>query len=155
MYKYVRKQYDDERGCIYPGYKNKWMPSLNFVEDRFSYSHYGVVRGFHGDDKTTKLCMCIEGELKLVLWDLKNKIRADFTLREGDGVQILIPPYHLNAHQCLSDKCILYYKWTEPYSEPQWTVHCEDKRIGAYWDFEPLYLSERDRNGLRLEDLKI
>jgi len=148
--------YKDERGEVYPSWRKEWF-DLEFVEDRFSRSTKGVVRGFHGDSSTWKLCLCVWGCLELITWDIKNKIKKQFILDSTMKRQVLIPPYFLNAHQSLTEECVLHYKWSKPYSGPenQWTVRYDDPTISVKWLLEPTIISERDKNGKMLEELEL
>jgi dTDP-4-dehydrorhamnose 3,5-epimerase len=143
------ESYSDERGEIRPFWKHKYSGmDYDFVEDRFSTSHQGVIRGFHGDANTTKLCGCIHGSLFLVLWDVKEKKKYEYTITEANKLQVLIPPYYLNAHQCLSEKCVLFYKWDQHYQQPenQWSVNYQDPTINVDWPISNPILSDRDIN---------
>ena len=95
------------------------------------------------------------GAIKLVLWDIKRKAKKEMVLSDENKLQVLVPPYYLNAHECLSDECVLYYKWSENYSGPenQWTVNYKDKEINAFWHTEDPILSKRDREANPLQDL--
>jgi dTDP-4-dehydrorhamnose 3,5-epimerase len=148
--------YKDCRGEVYPCYKNGDY-EIEFVEDRFSRSTKGTIRGFHGDSKTWKLFTCIYGSIKLVFWDIKKSMKKEFLLSDDNKLQVLAPPYYLNAHECLSDECILYYKWSEPYSGPenQWTVSYDDQTISANWETESPILSKRDKEADSLKELII
>jgi len=139
--------YGDNRGELYPCWRKKNF-ELDFVEDRFSKSHYGVLRGFHGDHTTFKLCTCVYGELRLVLWDIRNQKKYEYTLSDQNKLQVLVPPDFLNAHQCLSPECILFYKWSEYYTLPhlQWSIRYDDPTINAQWPIENIILSDRDKN---------
>jgi len=55
----------------------------------------------------------------------------------------------VNAHLCLSDKCVFYYKWSEEYVGPenQVTIAWDDPEIDVDWAIENPILSERDKNG--------
>jgi len=145
--------YRDHRGEVYPS----WVKTENmveFVEDRFSRSTKRVVRGFHGDNKSWKLCMCVYGSLQLSIWDIQNKKKHDFILDDKTKLQVLIPPFCLNAHQCLSDEGILHYKWSNPYSlEQQWSVKYDDPTINAIWPLKNVILSDRDQNSQSLDTL--
>ena len=145
--------YRDHRGEVYPSWV-KTEGEIEFVEDRFSRSTQGVVRGFHGDDTTWKLCMCVYGSLRLSVWDIRNRKGHDFILDDQTKLQVLIPPFCLNAHQCLSDECILHYKWSHPYSlDQQWSVRYDDTTINATWPLPDVVLSDRDKNSQSLDTL--
>ena len=146
--------YRDSRGEVYPSWKKK-NEEIEFVEDRFSRSTRGVVRGMHGDATTWKLCTCVYGQLKLVVWDIKENKKYNFMLDDSQTLQVLVPPFCLNGHQCISNECILHYKWSHPYSSPeeQWTVKYNDETISPDWPIHPPVLSERDRSGVPLDKL--
>ena len=88
--------YGDNRGELYPCWRKKDF-ELDFVEDRFSRSTRGVVRGMHGDAKTWKLCTCVYGQLALIVWDVRESKKYNFTLDDDKKLQVLIPPFCLNA----------------------------------------------------------
>ena len=49
-------KYFEKRGNIYTIFKQEDMPEgVTFVQDKISKSFQGVIRGFHGDNKTWKL----------------------------------------------------------------------------------------------------
>ena len=146
--------YKDVRGEVYPCWRADEY-NIRFVEDRFSRSIKNTIRGFHGDSTTWKLFTCVYGAIKLVLWDIKRKAKKEMVLSDENKLQVLVPPYYLNAHECLSDECVLYYKWSENYSGPenQWTVNYKDKEINAFWHTEDPILSKRDREANPLQDL--
>ena len=142
----MKKLYYDKRGYIGSLFRNK-ETDIKFVEDRISKSKLGAIRGFHGDDKTWKYCCCLVGGFKLVIFDLNSKITLDFFLSEEDDKCVLIPPNCLNAHQCLTSECILYYKWSEYYDlDSQWSVHYNDDTINPKWENIPHIVSDRDKN---------
>ena len=149
------QSYPDQRGEVYPSWTKTGGAigeDIELVEDRFSRSTKGVIRGFHGDPLTWKLCMCVYGSLKLVAWDIKNSKRYSFVIRDDSKTQVLIPPYYLNAHQCLTKECILHYKWSHPSSlENQWSVHYNDSTINPQWSLSDSIISERDKNAVSLE----
>jgi len=147
-------KYTDNRGYLASLWKEE--NGIKFVEDRISYSKYGTIRGFHGDAVTWKLCVCIKGSIKLVVWDIKKQDKYEFNLNENLR-SILVPPYFLLAHQCIEDS-ILLYKWSVPYSGPedQWSVKYDDPTINANWiKTSSIILSKRDSNAKTLMELKI
>lgn len=148
------KTYPDKRGEVYPSWKKEWF-GLDFVEDRFSRSTKGVIRGFHGDSTTWKLCFCVFGKLELVTWSIKDQTKQVFILDCQEKQQVLVPPDFLNAHQCLSNECILHYKWTHPYSgqENQWSIYYNDPTINHKWSLQPTIVSERDLAAPKLQEV--
>lgn len=143
------------RGENYTIY-DKTLFNENFCLDKISVSYKGVIRGFHGDNCTNKLISVLYGSIKLITYDLKNHIREEFIISDMDdeAITILVPPYHLNAHQCLSDRCVFYYKWDQPYDlKNQYSVIYNDKTINPNWiNIDPI-ISDRDLNSGSLNEL--
>jgi dTDP-4-dehydrorhamnose 3,5-epimerase len=138
----------DNRGSLYTTFTD-YDYDIQFVQDKISQSRYGAIRGFHGDNKTYKLVTCIYGVMQFVTFDIETEKTTRYLLdannKEVDS--ILVEPGQLNAHQCLSDQCIMSYKWSEYYTSPedQWTVKYDDPTIDADWcDTNYVILSHRD-----------
>jgi dTDP-4-dehydrorhamnose 3,5-epimerase len=132
---------------------------LSFVEDRISQSKYGTIRGFHGDYRTWKLVSCLYGKFKLVTYNLKSRNKQEHILSSSDQdfTLVLIPPGVVNAHQCLSDECVLGYKWSEYYTcpEDQISIYYNDETINPKWvHTDGVLVSERDRHASRLPTSK-
>lgn len=151
-------KYIDHRGVIYTVYDNR-QTDIKFVQDKVTKSHKGVIRGFHGDNKTWKLITCLDGIIKLITYDVDKDIKQEYILDSNSeqSVSVLVPPRVLNAHQCLSETCIFYYKWSEYYTEPehQWSVRYNDQNIQPNWDTSLMpIVSDRDNNSFSLNQLK-
>jgi dTDP-4-dehydrorhamnose 3,5-epimerase len=156
----------EERGCIYTFFDQRLFATdgrpLEFVQDKVSVSYKGVVRGFHGDDKTWKLITCLHGACQLVVYDLDNDIKESITLvgdadnHNGKHLAVLVPPRHLNGHQSLADKCIFLYKWSEFYAGPaaQWSVHYDDETINPQWPICTTKVSCRDKRAPTLKEFR-
>lgn len=157
---YNNNKYIDDRGSIYTIYDNRQMRiNINFVQDKISKSYQGVIRGFHGDDKTWKLISCLYGKIKLITYNIDDNEKREYIL-DGDDQQstsILVPPKVLNAHQCLSPFCIFHYKWSEFYTSPkdQWSVNYNDSEISPNWTKDFFHIvSDRDKSSQSLKDFK-
>tara|TARA_R110000787_G_scaffold14880_4_gene45781 strand:- start:194 stop:697 length:504 start_codon:yes stop_codon:yes gene_type:complete len=154
------QKYFEKRGNIYTIYDSREMPvECNFVQDKVSKSNQGVIRGFHGDNKTWKLISCLQGLVKLVTYNIDTNEKRVYLL-DGDSheaTSVLVPPRTLNAHQCLSQNCIFHYKWSEFYTAPdeQWSVHYNDLDISPQWQ-KGLHaiISDRDMNSQSLRELQ-
>ena len=151
-------KHHESRGSAYTFFDEREISQPKFVQDKVSVSNYGVVRGFHGDESTWKLVTCIHGAFRLVVYDVDAGYKQAITLRSSSDMQksVLIPPRHLNAHQCLTDECVFLYKWSEFYKGPeaQWSVHHDDPEIFPDWPTLITEVSERDRNAGTLKELK-
>jgi len=125
--------------------------TIDFVQDDYSWSTKGVLRGLHGDSKTWKLVSCPFGRYYLVVIDL-SKSSATYGLWEAFVVsdinkkQILIPPNHANGHLILSERAIFQYKQSEYYSpEEQFTIKYNDPKYNIWWPIDKPNLSLRDQ----------
>ena len=68
-----------------------------FVQDDISTSRKHVLRGLHGDQRTTKLVSCLHGAFYLVVVNNKPGTAqyrkwTSFTLSDRNRRQVLIPP---------------------------------------------------------------
>ena len=157
---YTDKKHFENRGNIYTVYDQRDMPEeCVFVQDKITKSFQGVIRGFHGDDKTWKLIACLSGKIKLITYNVDTDEKAVYYLDGDDPVSrsVLVPPRTLNAHQCLSEQCIFYYKWSEFYTGPdtQWSVFYDDDDIMPDWDKNyQAIVSPRDKYSKSLKELK-
>lgn len=159
----TKSKYFENRGNTYTIYDNRDF-ELNFVQDKVSKSYQGVIRGFHGDDKTWKLITCLHGKVKLITYDIDEDIKDEYIL-DGDDkefMSVLVPPRVLNGHQCLSPTCIFHYKWSHYYTGPeaQWSVKYDDDIIDPQWNMNLIRwddfnsISERDKTSGSLLDLQ-
>ena len=70
--------FEEVRGNIWTTYKasefmqHECLANLNFIHDKFSISNYNVFRGFHGDEKSTKLVTCVYGEITQFVLDYRE-----------------------------------------------------------------------------------
>lgn len=158
-------KHTESRGEIYTLYNRSTLlrktcilkKNLDFKQDKVSVSYKGVIRGFHGDNDTCKLITCLDGIIQLVVYDVDNKKKQQFILdsNSDEVTTVIVPPRHLNAHQCLSKSCIFMYKWSEYYTSPedQWSVNYNDSEINPCWILPETVVSDRDRNAGSLKDL--
>lgn len=147
------ESYKDHRGEINSLWKENRY-TCRFLEDRISYSKCGVLRGFHCDGWNSKLFICLQGSIYLVVVD-KNGIWDSTFLSSNRKVAVLVPPSMFNATLCLSSECIMFYKWSHEYLPPeqQYTLKYNDPTINVDWPITPI-LSERDQNGKSWQEIK-
>ena len=69
----------EDRGSIYTIYRAD-MCDVSFVQDKITKSYEGVIRGFHGDNKTYKLISCLHGKIRLITYDVDNDIKEEYIL---------------------------------------------------------------------------
>lgn len=131
---------------------------LIFVEDKYSKSHRGAVRGFHGDNHTWKLVTCLNGLIYLAVIDARRSSQTyrktwTYTLCEEKNNQILIPPGFVNAHQSLKDDSLFFYKQTSYYmgTKAQVTVN----PLSFSWPIKDIIVSDRDRSAGEFDSIDI
>ena len=73
----LKDKYFEKRGNIYTIFNTEDMPrGLTFVQDKISKSFQGVIRGFHGDNKTWKLVTSVYGDIFQVVVDCRKESRT-------------------------------------------------------------------------------
>jgi dTDP-4-dehydrorhamnose 3,5-epimerase len=148
--------YRDHRGDIYSTYHEKLGVLLGhkFKHDKFSLSKRGVIRAFHGDEKSTKLVTCVFGKIRQVIVDYRQHQPTylntlSVTFGAGTYQSLLIPPGVLNGYAVLSEHAVYHYKYsyhgTYNSVAEQISVKWDDPEINYSWPFENPILSDRDK----------
>jgi len=145
--------HEDYRGTNFEAYNEKdyYIIPNRFVVDSISTSRKHVLRGIHGDYRTTKLISCLYGTIFFVVidWRPESPTYKDFvtiTLSDRNKQQVLVPPGCGNAHLVMSDECVFSYKLDQYYDlESQFTLKWNDDRFDIPWPIKHPILSERDR----------
>lgn len=139
----------------YVEYYNEKEYSLPFVTDCISHSVKDVIRGLHGDFRTTKLISCVYGSIQYVALDIRKESPTfgsvqEIALSMGSGLQILVPSGCVQGFLCLSDECLFYYKQNVYYEgmDKQVTIQYNDPSLGIKWKCDNPIVSDRDKNGL-------
>lgn len=121
-----------------------------WIQDDISVSKKNVLRGIHGDTRTTKLISCLYGEFYFVVvnWDPQSPQYGKWismNLSEKNRLQVLVPPKFGNGHLVLSETTIFHYKQTTYYDRAsQFTLYWNDPKLGIRWPTLNPILSERD-----------
>ena len=146
--------YEDYRGTNFESYNmfsyHHENITQSFVVDSISTSRKNVLRGIHGDDKTTKLVSCLYGSIYVVVLDRRPGSQTynqwlSFNLSDRNKHQLLIPPGCGNGHLVMSDECVFSYKLDQYYHrESQFTIKWNDPTWDIYWPVKHPILSERD-----------
>lgn len=145
--------HEDFRGTNFESYNasNYYQIPNQFVVDSISTSRKHVLRGIHGDHRTTKLISCLYGTIYFVVLDRRGESKTfnqwqAFTLSDRNKHQVLVPPGFGNAHLVMSDECVFSYKLDAYYErETQFTLRWDDDQFNIYWPIKHPILSERDR----------
>jgi dTDP-4-dehydrorhamnose 3,5-epimerase len=146
--------FEDFRGSYVETYNRELYTkagvAVDFIQDDMSTSTRHVLRGIHGDGKTTKLVSCLYGRFYIVVLDMDQgsptyKQWEGFTLSDTNRLQLLIPPKHGNGHVVLSDTAIFHYKQDTDYDRAgQFTIRWDDPAYKIWWPVKAPILSRRD-----------
>lgn len=125
--------------------------TVDFIQDDISVSGRHVLRGLHGDARTSKLVSCLYGRFYLVVVNNdpdspQYRRWTSFTLSDVNRHQVLIPPRFANGHVVLSDTAIFHYKQNTEYDRAsQFTLLWDDPELGLWWPISNPILSRRDK----------
>jgi dTDP-4-dehydrorhamnose 3,5-epimerase len=154
---YELDYFQDHRGKNFEIYNSEVSQHdihFPFRLDSCSVSTKNVLRGFHGDSCNWKLVQCLFGKIQLYVIDMWKGSPTygnvkEFILSAEKPQQVLISPQIVNAHLCLSDHCVFYYKWSDGYVPVSKQIHVKwnDPRFRdkIKWQTENPILSDRDK----------
>ncbi len=133
----------------------------NFVQDNYSRSTKGVLRGLHYQKKYPqgKLVSVTSG----IVFDVAVDIRQDSStfgqwvgiiLSADDHKQFYIPPGLAHGFCVLSETADFQYKCTDYYHpEDEASIRWNDPYIAIEWNISEPILSEKDANAPFLKDI--
>jgi dTDP-4-dehydrorhamnose 3,5-epimerase len=163
------KRFGDARGYFCETFKKeefeRYVGKVDFVQDNESKSSRGVLRGLHfqrGEYSQAKLVRVSRGVVLDVAVDLRGG-SATFgkyvavELSEENGQQLFIPRGFAHGFVVLSDVAQFQYKVDNVYApQSEATLAFDDRTVGVRWPIgkEEMLLSEKDRAGMRLKDVK-
>lgn len=156
--------YGDERGFFYETYQVKRYEELlhieePFVQDNFSRSQKGVLRGLHYQSQNTqgKLVSVLAGEVFDVAVDIRLGSPTfgkwvGILLSAQNRRQFWIPKGFAHGFYVLSDMADFTYKCTNYYHpESELSIHYLDSQLAIDWPLnESLQLSAKDRAAVPL-----
>lgn len=161
----IPKIYPDSRGFFLESYNKKEFAELgiliDFVQDNFSRSFKGVLRGLHyqADPMAQgKLVRCVRGEIFDVAVDIRKGSPnygkwVSANLSEENQHQFYVPPGFAHGFCVLSDIADVMYKTTNFYVPSlDRGVLWSDKTININWPVDNPILSEKDNNLPNLAD---
>jgi dTDP-4-dehydrorhamnose 3,5-epimerase len=123
---------------------------IKFVEDDYSISNRGVVRGLHGDRITWKLVSCLSGSCFAVVVDCRSgtvsRACESFALDSSSPRQVLVPAGCATGFASLEDGTVFAYKQSTRYrgADAQFTLRWNDPALAIEWPVEHAIVSERD-----------
>jgi dTDP-4-dehydrorhamnose 3,5-epimerase len=138
---------------LYDSVNMKEVTSEIFVQDDISISRKGVLRGLHGDWKTTKLVTVLKGSGYALIADNRldsptYKKWQSFTLSDQNKNMLLLPPGIGNSILALENEIIYYYKQNTHFVDgQQFTIKWNDPDWKFWWPIKNPILSQRDEHG--------
>jgi len=151
------KSYPDERGFFLESFKESVFISnginIKFVQDNFSHSVKGVLRGLHyqKDPKAqAKLVTALKGEILDVAVDIRKKSptygKWIGEILTGENHKLLyIPEGFAHGFCVLSKTADVLYKVNQEYSPThEMGIMWNDPDIGIIWPVDKPVLQEKD-----------
>ena len=152
----IPNRFEDHRGSYMEIYDSKKFESITgeiFVQDDISISNKGVLRGLHGDWKTTKIVTVVNGSGYALIADNRPesptyKKWQSFTLSKQNKQLLLLPAGIGNSILALEDNMIYYYKQNTHFiNGQQFTIKWDDPEWDFWWPIDNPILSKRDKKG--------
>lgn len=134
----------------------------SFVQDNLSLSRRFVLRGLHGDTRSTsKLVSVLAGDAYDVVVDIRPQSPTrgrwcGVTLKASDHRQIYVPAGCLHGFLALCDGVMLLYKQSLPYDPAcEVAVRWDDSDLAIAWPLDGAAptLSGRDARSASARDL--
>jgi dTDP-4-dehydrorhamnose 3,5-epimerase len=159
--------FKDDRGFFFESFSKRLYEELGitdeFVQDNFSKSKRGTVRGFHyqvGEKAQGKLCQVIEGEVLDVSVDIRfnsptfGKHFAQI-LNSDLKTQIWIPKGFAHGFSVLSNEAVFSYKCTNYYSKVhERAILFDDPDLNIDWKVDNPIVSEKDLSATKFKDIE-
>jgi dTDP-4-dehydrorhamnose 3,5-epimerase len=160
------QSFSDNRGFFFENFKESEF-ILNgigkkFIQDNFSHSPYGVLRGLHyqkNPKAQAKLVTVLTGEIFDVAVDIRKNSPTfgkwiGETLSEKDHTSIYIPEGFAHGFCVLSDYADVLYKVNQEYSpEHQEGIMWNDPMINISWPIKNPIISIKDNKLSTLENI--
>jgi len=151
------KAFPDERGYFLESFKKSSFASngvdTKFVQDNFSHSTKGVLRGLHyqkNPKAQSKLVIALRGEIFDVAVDIRKGSPTygkwvGETLSENNHKLLYVPEGFAHGFCVLSETADVLYKVNQEYSpEDEKGIVWNDSEINIEWSIEKPILHEKD-----------
>lgn len=161
------KIFRDDRGYFLETYKKEDLGGAGigseFVQDNYSRSVYGVLRGMHFQREPhaqAKIVQCVRGVIYDVAVDLRRGSPtfggyAACILSDNNRRQLYVPRGFAHGFLVLSDVGEVMYKVDNPYTpECEGGLIWDDPDVNVPWPIDDPILAERDRGWPQLKNLK-
>ena len=157
--------FPDARGFFMQTYHEKQYRDagidVRFVQDNWSCSTKGVLRGLHYQLKHAqdKLVSVIRGEVFDVAVDIRKGSPTfgkwvGTILSEENKHQLFVPKGFAHGFCVLSDQVDFVYKCSDLYTPgDEYAIRWNDPDIGIQWSFEDVLVSGKDGQAPLLKDV--
>ena len=162
----TQKEFQDDRGSFMESFNSKHFNNslknnITFVQDNLSISKKGVFRGLHFQYEfpQAKLVSVLSGEILDIVVDLRKSSETfgdwcTFEISSKNNKQIFIPEGFAHGFLALQDDTKVFYKVSDFWNpKDEFTLKFNDKKINIELPFEPILISEKDKNGLSFDDI--
>jgi dTDP-4-dehydrorhamnose 3,5-epimerase len=161
------KKFHDERGYFSETYRHNSFESIgipDFVQDNFSESKKGVIRGLHWQSVPHgqgKLVSCLKGRILDVAVDIRRDSDSfgdhfAIELNANNGLMLWIPGDLAHGFQSLEDETWVSYKVTDYWNkEAERSLNPLDSKLGITWNKITPILSDKDRDALSFESFNL
>ena len=162
----TQREFQDERGSFMESFNSKQFNkslknNITFVQDNLSISKKGVFRGLHFQYEfpQAKLVSVLSGEILDIVVDLRKSSKTfgdwcAFEVSSKNNKQIFIPEGFAHGFLALKDDTKVFYKVSDFWNpKDEFTLKYNDKKINIELPFEPILISEKDKNGLSFDEI--
>ena len=162
----TQKEFQDDRGSFMESFNSKQFnnslkKNITFVQDNLSISKKGVFRGLHFQYEfpQAKLVSVLSGEILDIVVDLRKSSKTfgdwcTFEISSKNNKQIFIPEGFAHGFLALQDDTKVFYKVSDFWNpKDEFTLKYNDKKINIELPFEPIIISEKDKNGLSFDEI--
>jgi dTDP-4-dehydrorhamnose 3,5-epimerase len=159
--------FTDDRGYFFESYSkmryNDFGIVEEFVQDNYSKSKKGTVRGLHyqvGDKAQGKLCQVIEGEVLDVAVDIRFGSPTfgkhfSIILNSEKKTQLWIPTGFAHGFSVLSEEAIFSYKCSNYYSKAhERAILFNDIDLNIDWKVGNPIVSEKDLKAVQFKSIQ-
>ena len=160
------EKYGDPRGffmeTFHAGRYAEGGINKTFVQDNFSHSERGVLRGLHYqvNKPQAKLVSVVHGEIYDVAVDIRKDSKTfgqwyGATLSSENQKQLYVPEGFAHGFCVISERADVSYKCTDLYSaKDERSLLWSDPSVGIEWPIAEASLSEKDTAAPLLQDSK-
>jgi dTDP-4-dehydrorhamnose 3,5-epimerase len=159
--------FEDSRGYFFEGFSEVKYKEIGieqkFVQDNFSLSSYGTIRGLHyqvGEFAQGKLCQVLEGKVLDVAVDIRFNSptfgkSVIVELSSENKRQFWIPPGFAHGFSVQSEKALFHYKCTNYYEKnSERCIIYNDSNLSINWNVLKPIISNKDKLGCKFFEIE-